>query len=230
MFSWILENKSFCTVVLSPEGKLERIYTGNVNVSETGKPCKKWSEISQNSTTTHHNVIGDHNYCRNPGREEDREFCYVSEEARELCVVRTCGKIFTNHHSDHILRSTVDSAEVLVYMFESLTGEERVVQLTPVRTTTRLFGKCATYDLDSEKNHLSRIRITSSMDIYVLLHDRNQLNIHRELSLFYQLKGLIKFYILKSYVQIVLLDMDTDIPTTHHHLNKSCFKDHNYLY
>ena len=80
--------------MLSPEGKLERIYTGDVNVTKSGKPCKKWTEISQNYT--HLPFIGDHNYCRNPGREEDREFCYVSEEERELCVVRTCGKIFTN--------------------------------------------------------------------------------------------------------------------------------------
>ena len=32
---------------MSPKGKLERLYTGDVNVSETGKPCEKWTEILQ---------------------------------------------------------------------------------------------------------------------------------------------------------------------------------------
>ena len=173
--------------MLSPEGKLQRLYTGDVNVSETGKPCKKWTEISKNFT--HHPFIGDHNYCRNPEREEDREFCYVSEEDRELCIVRTCGKIFRFRNSDHIYLSTLDSAEVQAYKFLPHTGEEIVVQMAPVRTTTRFFGKCATYDLDSEKSHLNRIKIKSPLDIVVLIHDKNQQSIHRELSIFYQLEG-----------------------------------------
>ena len=64
------------------------------------------------------------------------------------------------------------------------------MQITPVKTTTRLFGKCATYDLDSEKSQLNRIKIRSPLDIIVLLHDKNQQNIHRELSIFYHLQGL----------------------------------------
>ena len=65
------------------------------------------------------------------------------------------------------------------------------MQITPVKTTTRLFGKCATYDLDSEKSQLNRIKIRSPLDIIVLLHDKNQQNIHRELSIFYHLQGLL---------------------------------------
>ena len=174
--------------MLSPEGKSERLYTGYVNVSKTGKPCKKWTEISKNFT--HHPFIGDHNYCRNPGREEDREFCYVSEKSRELCTVRTCGKILIFTFSDHIYLSTLDSAEVRLYKFEPYSGEEIVVQMTPVRTTTRLFGKCATYDLDSEKIQLNRIKIKTPLDIVVLLHDKSQESIHRELSIFYHLEGI----------------------------------------
>ena len=71
---------------------MQRLYTGNVNVSKTGKPCRKWTEISENFTDQP--FIGDHNFCRNPGRVEDREFCYVTMSKRELCIVRTCGKIF----------------------------------------------------------------------------------------------------------------------------------------
>ena len=96
----------------------------------------------------------------------------------------------------YLLRSHLcppDSAEVKAYKFEPSTGEEIVVQMTPVRTTTRYFGKCATYDLESEKNQLSRIKVTSPVDIVVLLHDKNQQSIHRELSIFYHLEGnLIK--------------------------------------
>ena len=69
--------------------------------------------------------------------------------------------------------------------------EEIEVQMTPVRSTLRTFGKCATYDLDSEKNKLIKIKITSPMEILVLLHDKHQQNLHRELSLFYKLTGII---------------------------------------
>ena len=61
-----------------------------MNVSGTGKPCLKWTEIDRNYTGLA--GIGDHNYCRNPDKEEDREFCYVSPEEKELCKVRTCGQ------------------------------------------------------------------------------------------------------------------------------------------
>ena len=91
--------------------------------------------------------------------------------------------------SNHIYLSFLDSAEVRIHKFEPKTGKEKVVQMTPVRTTTRLFGKCATYDLDSEKYQLNRVKISSPVDIVVLLHDKNQQSIHRELSVFYHLEG-----------------------------------------
>ena len=69
--------------------------------------------------------------------------------------------------------------------------EEIKVQMTPVRSTLRYFGKCATYDLDSEKNKLIKIKITSPTHILVLLHDKNQQNLHREISLYYELSGKI---------------------------------------
>ena len=85
--------------------------------------------------------------------------------------------------------TALDSAEVLVYTLDPVTGVERRVQISPVMTTIRYFGKCATYDLDSEKIQMSRIRVYSPLDIVVLLHDQNQQNIHRELSVFFQLEG-----------------------------------------
>ena len=78
---------------------------------------------------------------------------------------------------------------MLVYRLEPRTGEERKVQMAPVITTIRYFGKCATYDLESEKIQMSRIRVLSPVDIVVLLHDKHQQNIHRELSVFFQLEG-----------------------------------------
>ena len=60
-----------------------------------------------------------------------------------------------------------------------------------MRSTLKGRGKCATYDLDSEKNQLTKVEVTSPMDIVVLLHDKNQLNIHRELSAYLELKGIL---------------------------------------
>ena len=80
--------------MVSEEGGLRRIYTGTVNVSETGKACRNWNEVSKNYSGKA--GIGEHNYCRNPDREEDREFCYVTEEEKELCTVRTCGNYLVN--------------------------------------------------------------------------------------------------------------------------------------
>ena len=40
--------------------------------------------------------IGDHNFCRNPGKIQDREFCFVSKTKAKFCKVRTCGEDIFN--------------------------------------------------------------------------------------------------------------------------------------
>ena len=59
-------------------------------MSESGAPCRKWTDIAKNYSGQP--GVGEHNYCRNPAREKDREFCYVSHTRRELCTVRSCGQ------------------------------------------------------------------------------------------------------------------------------------------
>ena len=71
----------------------ERVYVGSENRTEDGEACIDWSSVSQDYAE-HQDTRG-HNYCRNPGGEEDREFCYYNQTHRGLCAVKTCGKI---HH------------------------------------------------------------------------------------------------------------------------------------
>ena len=67
-----------------------------MNVSESGAPCRKWTDIAKNYSGQP--GVGEHNYCRNPAREKDREFCYVSHTRRELCTVRSCGQYQQSRH------------------------------------------------------------------------------------------------------------------------------------
>ena len=67
--------------------------------------------------------------------------------------------------------------------------EEIVVQMIPVRSTLRGFGKCATYNLDSEREKMTRIEVLSRMDFTAIFHDKNQQNVHREISASFKPKG-----------------------------------------
>ena len=86
-------NVSHCKLI-EEDGQYRRIYVGTQNETESGKPCLNWMTL--NSTTANKykmmTGIGDHNYCRNPGEVENREFCYYSATKWERCASRTCGK------------------------------------------------------------------------------------------------------------------------------------------
>ena len=68
--------------------------------------------------------------------------------------------------------------------------EEKVLQIIHVRTTLAKFGKCATYNLDSEREKMTRIEVLSRMDFTALFHDKNQQNVHREISASFKPRGI----------------------------------------
>ena len=84
---------------------------------------------------------------------------------------------------------SLDSAEVRVTKFEPDTMEEIVLQMIPVRSTLAQFGKCATYNLDSEREKMTRIEVLSRMDFTAIFHDKNQQNVHREISASFKPRG-----------------------------------------
>ena len=86
--------KEDCEVRLDDDGKdLERIYVGTENQTEDGQPCMNWSEVTEEDYSQYEET-GEHNYCRNPGGAEDREFCYFNQTTTGFCAVKTCGNIF----------------------------------------------------------------------------------------------------------------------------------------
>ena len=83
-----------------------------------------------------------------------------------------------------------DSAEIRGYHFNTSSGRETKFSILPTRTTNRFFSKCASYDIQPHRENLFKIVISSPMDIMVMFHHRDQLNIHRELSAGFFFQGL----------------------------------------
>ena len=84
-------------------------YEGGVSVTETGKTCQYWSEVSPHvhtyTTTSEWPYVGqpEHNYCRNPGKAgwatatrsngiEERPWCFTTESDTrwEYCNIPLC--------------------------------------------------------------------------------------------------------------------------------------------
>ncbi|XP_077982565.1 plasminogen-like isoform X1 [Glandiceps talaboti] len=74
-------------------------YRGRVHRTVTGKTCQRWDSQSPHE----HNYtpvvyagdgVGNHNYCRNPGRDHDRTWCYTTDDNSrwENCDVSAPGQ------------------------------------------------------------------------------------------------------------------------------------------
>ncbi|XP_072165248.1 apolipoprotein(a)-like [Diadema setosum] len=67
-------------------------YRGTVSETESGRPCQNWNAQTPHkheyTPDRHPNVLGNHNYCRNPGRYL-RPWCYTMNPlvVREYCSV-----------------------------------------------------------------------------------------------------------------------------------------------
>ena len=75
---------------LDASGKdYERIYVGSEARTEDGEECEAWEEVSERYSEFEE--TRGHNYCRNPGGEEEREFCFLNLTHKGFCAVKTCG-------------------------------------------------------------------------------------------------------------------------------------------
>ena len=88
VFYYSIATKEDCKLI-TEDGEERRIYVGESNLTKSGKPCLAWTNVSHEYSD--YAGIGDHNYCRNPGRSHSREWCYYTLTKFEDCGVRTCG-------------------------------------------------------------------------------------------------------------------------------------------
>ncbi|XP_072444215.1 muscle, skeletal receptor tyrosine-protein kinase isoform X3 [Chiloscyllium punctatum] len=73
-----------------------RFYQGMVNVTASGIPCQKWSEqaphFHRRMPELFPELTNSDNYCRNPGGESERPWCYTMDQTVrwEFCNVPLC--------------------------------------------------------------------------------------------------------------------------------------------
>ncbi|CAL4061058.1 unnamed protein product, partial [Meganyctiphanes norvegica] len=73
-------------------------YSGTQSISWSGRPCLSWSDPRINSlygrsTSSRQlelQLLGDHNYCRNPDNMST-PWCFVEPEVQDICDVPVCG-------------------------------------------------------------------------------------------------------------------------------------------
>ena len=71
-------------------------YRGTESRSISGRICEPWSEHQLYVRTADFpELVGGHNYCRNPSSSEDQPWCFVADDhsvIREVCAVNICSK------------------------------------------------------------------------------------------------------------------------------------------
>ncbi|NXL23786.1 MUSK kinase, partial [Setophaga kirtlandii] len=102
------QNPSSCTRIPFFDLKKENItrtcysgngqfYQGTANVTASGIPCQKWSDqaphLHRRTPQVFPELFDAENYCRNPGGENERPWCYTKDPAVtwEYCSVSPCG-------------------------------------------------------------------------------------------------------------------------------------------
>ncbi|XP_045603194.1 tyrosine-protein kinase transmembrane receptor Ror isoform X1 [Procambarus clarkii] len=69
-------------------------YRGMESHTESGRICEPWSQNQLYMRTAEYpELIGGHNYCRNPGGSETQPWCFVATEhsvSKEECAVQVC--------------------------------------------------------------------------------------------------------------------------------------------
>jgi len=69
-------------------------YRGTASTTRSGLSCIPWAHQTDIQTVKHLELIGGHNYCRNPeGEYQDKQpWCYTNDDhvTREICAIRQC--------------------------------------------------------------------------------------------------------------------------------------------
>ncbi|XP_050413001.1 uncharacterized protein LOC126827560 isoform X2 [Patella vulgata] len=67
-------------------------YVGNLNIGVSGTTCVRWDAKALFTTDVFPDKARNHSHCRNPGRSQDKAWCYVSlvDNSHEACDIPSC--------------------------------------------------------------------------------------------------------------------------------------------
>ncbi|XP_028830207.1 muscle, skeletal receptor tyrosine-protein kinase isoform X1 [Denticeps clupeoides] len=114
-----------------------RFYQGAVNVTLSGIPCQKWSQQDPHRHRLSAEVIPElrnaENYCRNPGGESDRPWCYTTNPnvIWEYCNIQKCSEMNLTPPDPKMTRvpknvppvlSTAYSMSVIIFVLAGFAG------------------------------------------------------------------------------------------------------------
>ncbi|CDW54189.1 tyrosine protein kinase transmembrane receptor [Trichuris trichiura] len=70
-----------------------KTYRGTASVSESGGRCGRWAQFSRlfpHYRSVNHPELTGHNYCRNPGGQKPRPWCFTENGREEYCKLDRC--------------------------------------------------------------------------------------------------------------------------------------------
>ena len=88
-------------------------YRANVSVTEKGFICQQWNATKPRyhllSPEDYPEIQGGHNYCRNPGGNKKKPWCFTTGDHTEFdfCDIPRCGECRKPCHSKPLLRAIV---------------------------------------------------------------------------------------------------------------------------
>jgi hypothetical protein len=71
-------------------------YRGTASRTKSGVECGPWNRIPFHRTVDHPELIGGHNFCRNPGSLMSQPFCYLPDMKKHECEIPRCSECHNN--------------------------------------------------------------------------------------------------------------------------------------
>uniref|UniRef100_A0A8C1VEG2 receptor protein-tyrosine kinase n=1 Tax=Cyprinus carpio TaxID=7962 RepID=A0A8C1VEG2_CYPCA len=115
-----------------------RFYQGTHNMTASSIPCQRWNQQDPHQHRLSVDVIPElrnaENYCRNPGGESDRPWCYTTNPnvRWEYCLVPKCGEVMSVKTAPSITKpvqiyppppvSTAYSMSVIIFVISGFAG------------------------------------------------------------------------------------------------------------